>query len=131
MSMLVLDASAAVDLLLRTSHDKQLRQAIDGQEIIAPELIDAEVLSALARHERAGTVDRARADRAVESFRDLPFTRVSHALLTDAAWHYRHRVRTADGFYLACSALTGAHLLTTDGRLARAPLPGVSILLVR
>ncbi|HYU02401.1 MAG TPA: type II toxin-antitoxin system VapC family toxin [Jatrophihabitantaceae bacterium] len=129
--MLVLDASAAVDLLLRAPHSGQLRRAIDGQEIIAPELIDADVLSAVGRHERAGTINSGHADRAMETFRDLPLTRVSHVLLTEAVWRYRRRVRIADGFYVACAVLTGAQLVTTDGRLARAPLPGVSILLVR
>lgn len=45
-------------------------------------------------------------------------------------WQLRDQVRITDGYYVACAELLDAALLTCDARLARAPLTGVSILLV-
>jgi len=128
--MLVVDASAVVDLLIRAPHGVRVLRAMETEEVVAPELIDVEVLSAIARQQRGGLLDAQEADRAIAKFNDLPLTRVSHVILTEAAWRLRHRARLSDGFYVACAELVNAPLMTTDGRLARASLPGISILLV-
>lgn len=129
--MLVLDASAAVDLLARTSRADRVAARLHDEVAAAPELLDVEVLSALARLVRAGTLAAFDADQAVASLRVMPVRRVPHVLLVSRMWQLRERVRIADGCYVACAELLGGSLLTTDSRLAKAPLPGVSVLLVR
>ena len=128
--MIVVDASALVELLLQTPRGIQVAVRLDGEDAAAPELLDAEVLSAMARLERAGTIDRADADAAVDVLESMPVTRVRHEVLNQRAWQLRDRVRIADGFYVACGELFTSPLLTCDARLARAALPGTAVLLV-
>jgi predicted nucleic acid-binding protein len=128
--MLIVDASAVVDLITLAPRGIGVARQIVEEELLAPELVDAEVLSAVARQQRAGGLTETEADDAVDRFTNLSLLRASHVLLTEQAWHLRHRMRISDAFYVACAQLMKAALITTDGRLARAPLPGVSILLV-
>jgi predicted nucleic acid-binding protein len=127
---LVLDASAAVELVLATERGLRVADRLPGEDLLAPELLDAECVSALARLERAGAVTAAEGDAAVRALLTLPLTRVSHLPLTGAAWSLRDRVRTADGFYVACARWVKAPLLTCDRRLAAAAVPELVVLLV-
>src|SRR5579875_1353992 len=124
----VVDASATVEVVTRTPRGARVRRSF-GTELVAPELIDAEVVSALARQQRAGELTAAEADTALARFTRLQLTRVSHVVLTDEAWRLRHRIRTTDAFYAVCARLMNAELITTDGRLKRASLPGVLVTL--
>ena len=99
-------------------------------DVAAPELIDVEVLSALAQLVRADEMPEADATAAARLLPSTSVTRVTHAVLDQRAWQLRDRLRVADAFYVACAERFDTTLVTADGRLARAPLPGVSILLV-
>lgn len=129
--MLVLDASAAVELLLRTPRGDRIAEALGEEPVVAPELIDVEVLSALARQLRAGELAVFDADVAVEQLRSMPVRRLSHALVLSVVWRLRARVRVADAWYVAFAQALRAPLLTTDARLARAAVPDLSLLLVQ
>lgn len=129
--MLVLDASATVDLLLRTPRGGRVATRLQGADVCAPELLDVEVCSALARLQRAGEVAAADAGDAVRRLVGMPADRIPHALLVARAWQLRNRVRVADAFYVGCAELMSAALITADARLARAALPGVVITLVQ
>jgi predicted nucleic acid-binding protein len=129
--MLALDASAAVDLLLRTPRGHRVAQHLRSDDVTAPELLDVEVCSAVARLQRAGAVTEHEADDAVRRLATMPVRRLAHLALLPAAWPLRGRVRVADAFYVACAQLTSGALLTCDARLAAAPLPGVAVTVVR
>lgn len=130
--MLVLDASAAVELLLDTARGRRVgAELLAGGPAAAPELLDVEVCSALARLERAGTLSPAEADGLVAELMALPVERLTHELVMPAAWLLRGRVSVADAFYVACVPLVGGPLLTCDGRLGRAALPGLTVTVVQ
>lgn len=93
-------------------------------------LIDTEVLSALARLERTGSISVVEADQAVHAWRHLPLTRIQAGELLGEIWALRHGVRISDANYVVLARALASPLLTADVRLARAPLPGVSVLLV-
>ena len=128
--MMVLDASAAVDLLLDSRLGRRVAEQLDD-DLVAPELLHVEVCSAFARFVRAGVVDSSKADGAVGRLAQLPVTSVSDALLVAPAWLLRDRVRISDAFYVACAMAFRAPLLTTDARLGSAALPGVTVTVVR
>lgn len=129
---LVLDASAAVDLLLRTPRGVRVAAHLArDDDVVSPELLDVEVCSAVARLVRGRHVPAPDAVRAVERLRLIPMQRVTHRMLLARAWGLRESVRVADAFYVACAELVGGAVLTADARLARAPLPGVSVTLVQ
>ena len=102
--MIVLDASAVVELLLRTPRGQSVESHLSA-EMLAPELLDLECLSALGRLERAGQVSTDVADAAARGLSSLPVQRLSHLALADRAWSCRGSLRLADAFYVAAAQL--------------------------
>lgn len=126
----VLDASVAVNALVTGTLRAAARARLAGTEPVAPTLIDTEVLSALARLERAGDLTRGEADAAADAWARFPCDRIHHPGLLPAVWADRHRLRIADAHYVALARALDAPLLTADLRLATAAGPGVSVLVV-
>ncbi len=130
-SLLVLDASALVDLLVGSARGEEVHRRLRAAETLAaPELVTVETASALHRLARAGVLTEADADRGLSALAGLPIRAVPHAAVLEAAWALRHAVRIADAFYLAVAKGLDAPLLTTDARLSRAGVRGVTITLV-
>lgn len=125
--MLVLDASAAVDLLLDEAVGQRVARLVQADDVLTPELFDVEVMSVLARLVRAGTLPADAATTRIRSLQRLPVRRVPHLPLARRAWELRDRVRITDAFYVSCTELVGGALVTTDARLGRAALPGVTV----
>jgi predicted nucleic acid-binding protein len=117
----VIDASAAVEYLLRTALGLGVEGLLEGAEVAAPELLDAEVLAVVRRELLAGRLTARRASEAIDDLRDWGVERVSHRLLLDAAWSLRGHVSAYDALYVAAARLRTASLVTADGPLARAP----------
>ena len=127
MSRYVIDASAAAEYLLRTPVGLRLQEIVEGAFLIAPALLDVEVLSVLRRAVLHKGLAEARAGLALEDLSTWPIDRVPHTSLIGEAWRYRHNVSAYDAFYVAVARLYGAPLLTTDGPLSRAPALGIEI----
>ena len=131
MTGFVIDASAAVEYLLRTPLGVKFSDVVESAELVAPELLDAEVLSALRRAVLRGHLDETRAAMAVEDLVHWPVDRISHRDLVRLAWRYRRNVSAYDAFYIAVARVYDIPLLTADARLARAPNLGITTLDVR
>ncbi|HWB73054.1 MAG TPA: type II toxin-antitoxin system VapC family toxin [Egibacteraceae bacterium] len=122
--LLVVDASAMVEILRRTDLGDRVAAATRGAAVAAPAHLDAEVLSAVGRLARAGTVTQAAVERALVRMRRLPVRRYPLAPLLQRAWSLRENIALRDGLYVACAEALGAALLTLDGRLSNAsPAP--------
>jgi predicted nucleic acid-binding protein len=104
---------------------------LEGSDLIAPELLDAEVLAVLRREVLRGRLAEARASDAVSDLRDWGVERLAHRWLLDAAWDLRGHVPAYDALYVAAARQRGAALITADGPLARAPALGVVVHNVR
>ena len=102
---------AVVELLLRTPRGQSVESHLSA-EMLAPELLDLECLSALGRLERAGQVSTDVADAAARGLSSLPVQRLSHLALADRAWSCRGSLRLADAFYVAAAAKSGVARLT-------------------
>ena len=118
--MLVLDASAAVDLVAPSSRTSAVQRLVHGERLHAPHLMFSEVLSALRRMERAQRVTPAQAEVFVDRLRTLPVHTVWSVDWLDGAWSRREWLQTTDALYVAAAVRLGAPLLTTDQRLGRA-----------
>ena len=127
----VIDASAAVEYLLRTPLGLKLADAIEGAFLLAPELLDVEVLSVLRRAVLRQQLQEQRAALVVEDLIDWPVERIPHASLAHEAWRHRHNVSAYDAFYVAVARLYHATLLTADGPLTRAPASGITVQNIR
>jgi predicted nucleic acid-binding protein len=131
MTPVVLDASTAVDLITDQGRRSVMAlRAVEDREVWAPALIDLEVMNALARMERAGDITPAIGTIVIAEWMRLPVQRYTDVLLVTAVWRLRASIRVADAFYVALAAQLGCPLITSDGRLARAPHPGVSVTLI-
>jgi predicted nucleic acid-binding protein len=117
---LVVDASVMVDLLARTSRARAVGDRLRGSTWHAPAHVDAEVLSALGRLERAGRLDDVEAADGLLALSELPIERHAVSPLLLGAWTLRNELRLVDGLYVELARQLGMRLVTTDQRLARA-----------
>jgi predicted nucleic acid-binding protein len=126
-SRYVIDASAATEYLLQTSLGLKLAGIIEGASLLAPELLDVEVLSVLRRAVLRRQLTEQRALLAIEDLVDWSIDRLPHISLVWAAWRHRNNVSAYDAFYVAAAQIAGASLLTADGPLSRAPSLGIVV----
>ena len=121
--MIVLDASALVELLLGTRSGRTIGARIADPELAlhVPHLADVEVAQALRRYVRDGDLEPDAAAEALELLRSLDLERHSHEPLLDRVWALRANLTAYDAVYVALAEALEATLLTCDARLARAP----------
>jgi predicted nucleic acid-binding protein len=117
--VIVLDASALVDVVLDQPTAPWVLDRITGEEIQCPAHQPAEVLSALARLARAGEIGAETARDALAEAAALP----QHLAMPtpsqlDRALALGDRVRVLDGLYVALAEECGCAMVTTDRRLA-------------
>ena len=125
--ILVVDASAAVEYLLLTDTGVRVESMLANADLVAPELLDAEVLAVLRREVAAGRLRERRAAEAVDDLRDWGIERLCHRELLHDAWSLRGHVTAYDALYVAAARARHAALITADGPLARAPALGVVV----
>lgn len=126
----VLDASAVIDLLVRSDAGERVRRRLadDGDAtLLTASHLDAEVFSGLARLHRAGEIAPTEVGELLGRLATLDVGRVpiDGALLREA-WRMRENIAARDALYVACARRFGGALLTTDERLARA-VPDLAI----
>ena len=121
--MIVLDASAVLELVLRTPAGERVADRIGSPDetLHAPHLIDLEVTQVLRRYEAGRVLSPSRALEALEDYRDLDLTRYPHEIFLQRIWDLCRNVTAYDGAYLALAEVLEAPLLTADQRLASAP----------
>ena len=123
--MLVIDASAATELLLARPSAEAIAAHISerGLDLHAPHLIDVEIVGAVRSLVASGEADAERGEEAIADLLDLPLARYPHDILLPRMWELRDNFSANDAAYLALAeglSDEGVALLTTDGWLARA-----------
>lgn len=121
--MIVLDASALVELLLATELGITIADRIEDPQLSLhiPHLADVEVAQTLRRLEKSGQIDPKAAVTALSDLRDLDIERHAHEPLLDRVWALRENLTAYDAVYIALAEALETTLLTCDGRIARAP----------
>lgn len=121
--MIVLDASAVIELLLATATGEAVARRIgDPDETLhAPHLLDLEVAQVLRRFVSASILGAPRARSALIDLGDLDLTRYPHDVLLPRVWQLRANLTAYDASYVVLAETLGAVLVTCDARLARAP----------
>jgi len=119
--VIVLDASALVDVVLDQPSAPWLLDQIAGEEVVAPAHQPAEVLSAIGRLVRSGDVGVESGRDALDEAMALPQRLVPPTpAQVRRAYALRERIRLLDGLYVVLADELGCPLVTTDRRLARA-----------
>jgi predicted nucleic acid-binding protein len=121
--VIVVDASAALELLLGTPRGRALvgRFFAPGETLHAPHLIDVEVAQVLRRYAFLGEVSPERGRQVLADLADLPLSRYPHTVFLPRVWELRHNATAYDAAYLALAEALDAPLVTADARLASAP----------
>jgi predicted nucleic acid-binding protein len=120
--LIVIDASALLEMLLQTSRAVRLMErALQASERLhAPHLLDIEVTHVLRRLVQDKELSTVRAAQAFDDFAQLPIERHGHQLLLPRIWQLRETLTAYDGAYVALAEALSAPLLTCDAKLARA-----------
>lgn len=120
-SSIVIDASALVELLIRSKLGARVERALGEADVLAPDIVNAEVMQGLRGLERGGKLTGARASTAITRLTTSPISRIPTTALLPAAWSLRANLSAYDACYVALARLLDCALLTTDRPLTRAP----------
>jgi predicted nucleic acid-binding protein len=119
-SRFVVDASIAVKWLLPEAHTDAARRTLSGDhELLAPDLIWAEVGSAIWKRWRSGQIGSDTARVLLSAFRRAPLQISESKVLMDSAWDIAERYDRSfyDSLYLALAVIAECPLVTADLKL--------------
>jgi len=127
--LIVLDASAAIELLLNTHGGRRVatRLSDPAESLHSPHLLSVEVAQVLRRYVASGAVSAEIASAALDDLADLDIARYGHEPFLPRVWELRANVTAYDAVYLALAEALDAPLLTFDRRLAAAPGHGAVV----
>jgi predicted nucleic acid-binding protein len=129
-SPIVIDASALVELLLRSATGTRVERVVGDSELVAPDLVNPEVVQSLRGLERGGKVTSARACTAIGRLAESDIARVPTRMLLRDIWSLRANLSAYDACYVALARALDCPLVSTDKPLARAPKLGVTLICV-
>ena len=121
--MIVLDASACLELLLGTPSGNEVAEWIrpPEEDVHIPHLLDLEIAQTLRRYVLHRALAARRAELALRHLRQMDFERHRHDLLLPRIWALRENLTAYDAVYVALAEALDSRLVTGDARLARAP----------
>ncbi len=131
--MIVIDASALLEMLLNTPASGRVTERLFGQNetLHAPHVLDLEVAQVLRRYSLSGEMDAERSEQALVDLADLPLNRYPHDVFLLRIWALRHNLTAYDAAYIALAEALDAPLITRDAALARASGHRAHIELIR
>jgi predicted nucleic acid-binding protein len=120
--VLVVDASVVAPVVADGGiKGDAFRARLSGETIAGPDLLRIEVMSAVRRQARTGSLTMAQANAAIEVLLDLPLSVYPTLSLLRRAWVLRSSITPYDACYVALAEALGCAFLTADVRLANAP----------
>jgi predicted nucleic acid-binding protein len=121
-SVLVVDASAAIALILDEPTAREIRRILDGHrdELLVPEFFWLEVVNSLLRRHHWSSAEVLEALRELEEFgiTTVETDRLGRFLMVDYA--ERFLLSAYDAVYVALAGTADAQILTSDRALASA-----------
>lgn len=122
----VIDASVVVELLVDLGNTDPVDRLFDrladddsGLEGWAPDLIYAEVASALRKLVARKLISAAAGGRAIAQLVGLPIIPTGTSALLSEVWRLRSDLTSYDACYVVLARRLGAPLVTVDDRLVR------------
>jgi predicted nucleic acid-binding protein len=119
--LIVVDASAVLELLLRTEMGTKVQERVlgSGESLHAPHLIDIEVTQTLRRLVILKEITAARGKQALEDHAALNIKRAEHKDLLERVWSLRDSITAYDAAYVVLAETLDSPLITCDAKLAR------------
>lgn len=124
--MIVVDASALIEVLLRSSTGAKIWRRLSAAEetLHAPHLIDVETAQVMRRYVQQGELTAERGRAIVQLLPQIPVRRYSHVPLLPRMWALRSNATAYDAAYLSLAEVLEATLVTCDS--AMQSVPGVT-----
>jgi predicted nucleic acid-binding protein len=96
--LIVIDASAVLELVLRTEKGKKVeaRALVSEESLHAPHLIDVEVTQALGRLVQLKEIKAERAKQALDDHAALHIKRADHEDMLERLWELRQSITAYD-----------------------------------
>ncbi len=132
--MIVLDASAVIEVLLDTDLGRRVEEQVWGDERQtpnAPHLLDVEVSHVLGRLVRGRRLGIDLAHALVADLRRFDLVRHSHVDLLERVLELRTNITAYDAVYLALAEALDGTVVTCDAKMARAPGSRAKVAVVR
>jgi len=129
--VLVLDASAVIEVLFRTKVGTKVAEVIFEPKInlVAPELLPVETIQVIRRYIYSKELSIPRASVAFKDLQDLPIAYYSYQILMNRIWELKNNFSAYDATYIALAECLESPLLTCDsafqkgsGRLHKAKI---------
>ncbi len=117
--MIVVDASALLELLLRSASGQRLVELLEAELAWAPHPLDAEVLQRVVQSGKHGRLTPSEVAEAIRDLREAPITGIEHRPPLQAAAAMSAALSGYDALYAALAAELGCRLVTADTGLAR------------
>lgn len=117
---LVVDASAVAEILFGTEAGRRAAALIEGHELLAPELLTAEVASVIRGWSLRGQITDEQALRGFGESCELGVEQMPMASMLPDIYALRHNISAYDAMYVVLARATQCRLLTLDARLAAA-----------
>ncbi|MBA1835322.1 type II toxin-antitoxin system VapC family toxin [Corynebacterium wankanglinii] len=129
---MILDTSAAIELLLRTDKGDQVLELVSAEdaEIHAPHLLVTEVVQVMRRQVRSNVLDVSRAAESLSILSELGIQFHGHLPLMARTWQLRENVSAYDATFIALAETLNQPLVTADARLGNASGFGATILVI-
>lgn len=131
--MIVVDASAVVEILLASPKAATVEREADGEQTHAPNLIGFEVLSAVTGKVRGTALSPQAGVEAMRRFERLEDTLELWPLIdfmTERAVALRENVSAYDACYVALAQMMPCPLITAEAKLGRAVADLVEVVVV-
>jgi predicted nucleic acid-binding protein len=129
--VIVVDASAILSVLIADTESKKIEELITAEDwLVAPELIDVEIVNALRRLERLRSVTAPHAVALLSQYLRLRLLRFSATELIREIWRMRHGLTAYDAAYVALAQSLDLPLYTRDTKLAATAGHGAKIILI-
>ncbi len=129
--MIVVDASIIVHLIADAAVDPNIVEIVRGAEkLVAPHLVDLEVLNVLRRKRQHNKIGKERVELAFDDFMSIPIERLSTTHLNTRIWELCNNLTPYDASYIALAESLDVSLLSRDAKMASAPLHRANIMIV-
>ena len=111
--------------------DPQACRSLSTNRLVAPHLVDAELLQTMRKLVIHRSLSAEDAERAVLHWTHLEVKRFPVVGFAPRIWALRHNLSAYDACYVALAEALDCPLLTADARIANAPGPECSVIVLR
>ena len=119
--MIVVDASIVLKIFMDDLKDNEIERKLEISDgLIAPQIIDVEVINGIRKNLRLGNITQVRAAQAILDLQAFPVERMETVLLISRIWQLRNNFTPYDASYVALAEDYQVPFLTRDLKLAAA-----------